>query len=141
LVDGTKTVPLKHSISASRGHTGFRAIKEYFVFGGPKANVRSTSTSPIFEFDADPNFNVESGVYLFRFDPHKDRREIRVAKGNGKDVRYSIPKDHLIATTLEEVGDGPTQTKHYRMKVSGSLRPGEYCLARSSDSCFDFGVD
>ncbi|OLD28031.1 MAG: hypothetical protein AUJ04_02505 [Acidobacteria bacterium 13_1_40CM_3_55_6] len=141
LNDGTKSVSMKYSISAQRGHKGFSSTKEYFVFGDPKARIRTESKTPTIEFNADAAFNVESGVYIWRFDNHKDRREIRVAKGKNKDIHYSIPSDHVIATTLEEVGDGPNGTKRYRMKPKAPLGPGEYCLARSSDSCFDFGVD
>ncbi|HMJ26640.1 MAG TPA: hypothetical protein VK475_12455, partial [Pyrinomonadaceae bacterium] len=75
----------------------------------------------------------------FRFDVRSDRREIRVAKGSGGLALMSIPKDHLIETTVEEIRNG--STKRYRLKPTGPLPPGEYCLSRRMSICYDFGVD
>lgn len=140
LTADSKSVPLKYSIPSSRGRVGIGSSKQYFIFRGPKAVVRTTSTTPEFQFDADASLNEASEVYLFKFDMHSDRREIRVAKGPGGLAPFSIPKDHIIPTSLEEIGDGPNSRKRYRMKPTAPLRPGEYCLARSSDY-YDFGVD
>jgi hypothetical protein len=140
LTAGNKSVPMKYSIPSSRGRVGIASSKQYFIFRGPKAVIRTTSTMPVFQFDADPRLNEASDVYLFKFDMHSDRREIRVAKGSGGLAVFSIPKDHIIPTSLEELGDGPNSTKRYRMKPTAPLRPGEYCLVRSSDY-YDFGVD
>lgn len=135
-----KSVRMKYSIPSSRGRVGIGSSKQYFIFRGPKAVMRTTSTMPEFQFYADAKLNEAAEVYLFKFDMHSDKREIRVAKGPGGLAVFSIPKDHIIPTSLEEIGDGPNSTKRYRMKPTAPLRPGEYCLARSSDY-YDFGVD
>jgi hypothetical protein len=140
LTAGNKSVPMKYSIPSSRGRVGIASSKQYFIFRGPKAVIRTTSTMPVFQFDADPRLNEASDVYLFKFDMHSDRREIRVAKGSGGLAVFSIPKDHIIPTSLEEIGDGPNSTKRYRLTPTAPLRPGEYCLVRSSDY-YEFGVD
>lgn len=142
LRDGTQAVPMKNSIPARRGRVGIGSSKQYFIFRGPRAVIRTTSSTPVFEFDADPTFNEASEVYLFKFDMHSDKKEIRVAKGAGGDLaEFMIPKDHIIPTSLEEIGGGQTSTKRYRMKPTAPLRPGEYCLSQVSNSYYDFGVD
>lgn len=142
LVDGSQTIEMRYSISSPRGKVGFmNKTKVYFVFGGSKANLRITNPLPAFEFYADSGLNVDTAIYLFRFDPEKDRRQVRVGKADGKTATTGVPKDHLIASTIKEIGDGPNSTKRYRLTPSAALRPGEYCLVRSDESCFDFGVD
>lgn len=139
LIEGTQSVQMRESIASRKGRSGIGTSKQYFIFGGPKAAIRTKTLTPVFQFDADPAF--DDPVYLFRFDMHSDRREIRVAKGFGGLAELSIPKDHVIQTSLEEIGDGQNSTKRYRMKPTMPLRPGEYCLSRNISVCFDFGVD
>jgi len=110
-----------------------------YVFKGPRAALRTKTTLPEFQFEMDPGF--DDPVYLFRFDVHSDRREIRVARGSGGLSEMSIPKDHLIETTVEEIGNGQNSTKRYRLKPLAPLRTGEYCLSRKIWTCYDFGVD
>ena len=140
LINGAQSVQMKNSMASSRRLFGIAPIssKQYFALSGAKAAIRTTSTTPVFQFEVDPAFSED--VYLFRFDVHSNKREIRVARGHGGLVDFSIPKDHLIPITLEEIGVGANATKRYRMKPTVPLRPGEYCLGRSY-SCFDFGVD
>jgi hypothetical protein len=111
----------------------------YFVFKGPKSNVRTKTPLPEFQFETDADF--DETVQLFRLDAHSDRREIRVAKGSGGLAEMSIPNDHLVATKLEEIGKGEDSSKRYRLKPVTPLRPGEYCLSRRISICYDFGVD
>ena len=139
LIEGTQSVQMRESIASRKGRSGVTASKQYFIFGGPKAAVRTRTVTPVFQFDADPAF--DDPVYLFKLDMRSDRREIRVAKGFGGLAELSIPKDHIIPTRLEEIGDGQNSTKRYRMKPTMPLRPGEYCLSRNISVCFDFGVD
>ncbi len=139
LIEGTQSVQMKESIASRKGRSGITASKQYFIFGGPKAAIRTKTVTPVFQFDADPAF--DDPVYLFRVDMRSDRREIRVAKGYGGLAELSIPKDHIIPTRLEEIGAGQNSTKRYRMKPTMPLRPGEYCLSRNISVCFDFGVD
>jgi len=115
--------------------------KQYFKFRGPKAAIRTTNTTPVFEFVADSIANARSDFYIFRFDVRSDRREIRVAKGSGGLAEIRIPQDHLIAASVEEIGDAPNSAKRYRLKPNVPLRPGEYCLAKGITSFYDFGVD
>ena len=123
LIEGTQSVQMRESIASRKGRSGIAASKQYFIFGGPKAAIRTRTKTPVFQFDADPAF--DDPVYLFRVDMRSDRREIRVAKGYGGLAELSIPKDHIIPTRLEEVGDGQNSTKRYRMKPTMPLRPGE----------------
>ena len=141
LKDGNKSVPMKQSVPTRSGRVGIPSSKQYFIFRGPRAGTRTTDTTPAFEFVADPTVDIASDVYLFKFDTHSDRREIRVAKGQGGFALFRIPKDNIIPTSLEEIGAAPNSTKRYRMKPTAPLRPGEYCLAQGSNSYYDFGVD
>ena len=140
LRDGTHSVSMKPTEPSRSGRLGIGTGKQYYVFRGPRAAVRVTNTTPEFEFYADPG-QVDSDVYLFKFETRSDKREIRVARGSGGFGVFKIPKDRIVPTSLEVIGDGPDSTKRYRMKLTVPLRPGEYCLALNSISYYDFGVD
>jgi hypothetical protein len=131
---------MKATEPARRGRLGVGSGKQYYVFRGRRSALRLTNTTPEFEFYADPGL-VSSAVYLFNFETHSDRREIKVASGPGGFAVFKIPKERILPTSLEEIGDGPNSTKRYRMKPTMALRPGEYCLAQNSVSYYDFGVD
>jgi hypothetical protein len=137
LVDGTQSVQMKDNAASRKGSWSVVVSKQFYVFKGPRAALRTKTTRPEFQFEMDPTF--DDPVYLFRFDIHSDRREIRVAKGSGGLAEMSLPKDHLIETTVEEIGNGAT--KRYRLKPVAPLKPGEYCLSRKIWICYDFGVD
>ena len=139
LVDATQSVQMKDSVASRKGSWSVVVSKQFYVFKGPRAALRTKTTHPEFQFETDPDF--DDPVYLFRFDVHSDRREIRVARGSGGLVEMSIPKDHLVETTVEEIGNGQNQTKRYRLKPIVPLQPGEYCLSRRISVCYDFGVD
>ena len=142
LRDGTHSVPMKQSVPARRARVGIFSSKQYFILGGPKAVIRTTNKTPVFEFVADPTLDEASDYYLFKFDMRSGSREIRVAKSTGGGLaELKMPKDHIIPTTVEAIGDGPNSTKRYRLKPTAHLRPGEYCLAKSIISYYDFGVD
>lgn len=139
VLEGSQTLTMKDIVASRRSRTGFySSSKQYFYFSGPKAGLRTRTTQPVFEFEADPS---DDPVYLFRFDRKSDRREITVASGFGGLSEFSLPKDRVIATTVEEIGAGSNSLKRYRLKPAAPLRPGEYCLTRNISVCFDFGVD
>ena len=140
LRDGTHSVLMKPTEPARSGRLGIGSGKQYYVFRGPRAAVRLTNTTPEFEFYGDPS-RVVSDVYLFKFEMRSDRREIRVASGPGGFAVFKIPKDRIVPTSLEEIGDGPDSTKRYRMRPTVPLRPAEYCLTLNSITYYDFGVD
>jgi hypothetical protein len=137
LLDKTQTVSMKDSVASRKGSSSVVVSKQFYVFKGPRAALRTKTTLPEFQFETDPAF--DDPVYLFRFDVHSDRREIRVAKGSGGLVLMSLPADHLIETTVSEIGSG--SPKRYRLKPVAPLAPGEYCLSRKISNCYDFGVD
>jgi hypothetical protein len=137
LVDGTHSVPMKDSVASRKGSWNVVVSKQFYVFKGPRAALRTKTTLPEIQFETDPAF--DDPVYLFRFDVHSDRREIRVARGTGGLTLMSIPQDHLIETTVEEIGKG--STTRYRLKPTAPLPPGEYCLSRRMAACYDFGID
>jgi hypothetical protein len=137
LVDATQSVQMKEIVASRKGSSSVVVSKQFYLFKGPRAALRTKTRLPELQFEMDPAF--DDTVYLFRFDVHSDRREIRVAKGSGGLVEMSIPKDHLIQTTVEEIGNG--STKRYRLKPIVPLQPGEYCLSRRFSTCYDFGVD
>ncbi len=139
ILDGSQSIQLKYDVASRRSHTGITSGKQYFVFWGEKAAVRTSTRTPSFEFETDAA--LDDPVYLFKFDTHSRIREIRVAKGGGGLAELSIPRDHLIQTQLQIIRDGPNATKLYRLKPTSALRPGEYCLGRTSYTCFDFGID
>lgn len=141
LIDGTRSVALSDNTAGSHSRFGIPISKQYFSIRGRRAAVRTANRTPMFEFLANPDANISSNVYLFRFDVRSDRREIRVAKGSGGLAEIRIPEDHLIAASVEEIGAGPNGTKRYRLKPNASFRPGEYCLAQGITSFYDFGVD
>lgn len=137
IVDGTQSVPMKDNVASRKGSSSVVVSKQFYVFKGPRAALRTKTRLPEFQFETDPAF--DDPVYLFRFDVHSDRREIRVARGSGGLVLMSLPEDHLIETKIEEIGNG--STKRYRLKPTAPLQPGEYCLSRKISVCYDFGVD
>ena len=140
LVEGTQSVQMKDASASRRTHWGVVAkSKQVFIFANPRATLRAKTALPAFEFDGDPS--IDDPVYLFRFDRRSDRREITGASGFGGLAEFALPKDHIIATSLEEIRKGPNSTNRYRMKPMAPLRPGEYCLSRNISVCFDFGVD
>jgi len=139
LVDATQSVQMKDSVASRKGSSSVVVSKQFYVFKGPRAALRTKTRLPEFQFEMDPAF--DDPVYLYRFDVHSDRREIRVAKGSGGLAVMSIPEDHLIETALEEIGTGQSSTRRYRLKPKAPLQPGEYCLSRRISTCYDFGVD
>jgi hypothetical protein len=139
LIDGNKTVQMRDNVASSKSNWQVLVSKQVYAFKGPRAALRTKSTIPEFQFELDPAF--DNPVYLFRFDRHSDRREIRVAKGSGGLTEMSIPTDHLIETRMEEIGSGQNSTRRYRLKPTVPLQPGEYCLSRKFSTCYDFGVD
>jgi len=139
LVNGNQSVQMKDSVASSKGSSIVVVSKQFYVFKGAKASLRTRTRVPEFQFEMDPAF--DDAVYLYKFDIHSDRREIRVAKGTGGLAVMSIPEDHLVETALEEIGAGQNSTKRYRLKPKAPLPPGEYCLSRKISTCYDFGVD
>jgi hypothetical protein len=138
LVDGNQTVQMKDTVASSKASWQVVLSKQFYAFKGPRAALR-TRTTVEFQFEIDPAF--DDPVYLFRFDVRSDRREIRVAKSSGGLTEMSIPKDHLVETTMEAIGNGQNSTRRYRLKPIVPLQPGEYCLSRRISICYDFGVD
>src|SRR4029077_1999757 len=124
---------------SSQDSWGVVVSQKSFVLKDRRATLRTKTREPEFQFEMDPGF--DEPVDLFRFEVRSDRREIRVAKGTGGLAPMSIPKDHLIETTLQEIGSGQNSMKRYRLKPAAPLRPGEYCLGRNISTCYDFGVD
>lgn len=141
LIDGNRSLPMRDNTPRSRSRFGVPLSKQYFIFDGRKASTRTENKTPLFEFVADPATNAPANVYLFRFDVRGGRREIRVAKGSGGLAELRIPHDHLITVSVEETGEGPNNSKRYRLKPKAPLRPGEYCLAEGISSFYPFGVD
>ena len=139
LVDGTQSVRMREVVASTKSRRGLATNKQYFMFEGPKAAIRLRTATPVFQFELDPA--LADAVYLFRLDTQSDRREIRVAKGSGGLAELSLPKDHIIPTQLEMLGDGQNSTKRYQIKPTVRLKPGEYCLSQDISVCFDFGID
>jgi hypothetical protein len=130
---------MKDNAASRKGSWSVVVSQQYFVFKGRRAALRSRQTLPEFQFEMDPAFKTP--VYLFRFDVHSDRRQIRIARGTGGLTLISLPRDHLIKATLAEIGTGQNSMKRYRLRPDAPLRPGEYCLSRSLSTCYDFGID
>src|SRR5438128_12655366 len=80
LVEGTQSVQKRERIASRKGRSGVTASKQYFIFGGSKAAIRTRAVTPVFQFDADPAFG-DPGC-LFRLDMRSDSREIRGAKSH-----------------------------------------------------------
>jgi len=137
LIQQTQTVKMKDIVASRDARWGIAISKQYFTFEGARAALRTTSL-PEFQFDDEPDSDE---VQLFRFDRRSDRREIRVAKGTGGLAYFELPKDHIVPTRREEIGNGLGTTKRYRLKPTMPLPPGEYCISRSFSVCYDFGVD
>jgi hypothetical protein len=139
LVSGTQSIQMRDMVASRQGSWAVVVSKQFYVFKGPKATLRTGTTLPEFEFETDPAF--DDPVYLFRFSVNSDSREIRVAKGTGGLAQLSIPKDRIIETGVQEIGTGQNSTKRYRLRPMAPLPPGEYCLGRRISICYDFGVD
>ena len=139
LVEENQTVQMTDSVASRKGSWRVLASEQFFVFKGRRARLRTKTNLPEFQFEMNPAF--DDSVQLFRLDVRSDRREIRVARGTGGLAEMTIPKDHLIETKLEEIGNGQNSTRRYRLKPTALLQPGEYCLSRNISTCYDFGVD
>ena len=139
LVESGQSTQMKDGVASSQDSWVVVASRQRYVFKGGRASLRTKTREPEFQFEMDPGF--DDPVYLFRFDVRSDRREIRVARGIGGLAPMSIPNDHRIETTLQEIGGGQNSMKSYRLKPTAPMRPGEYCLGRNISTCYDFGVD
>ena len=114
LLEGSESTEMKDRVASTKGSWAVVVSQKSFVFEDRRASLRTKTRQPEFQFEMDPAFDAP--VYLFRFDVHSDRREIRVAKGTGGLTPMAIPKDHLIETTLQQIGDGQNSLKRYRLK-------------------------
>jgi hypothetical protein len=147
LVEAGQSTEMKDGAASPQDSWAVVVSRQLYVFKGGRASLRTKTRQPEFQFEMDPGFDAP--VYLFRFDVRSghdfdvraNHREIRVAKGTGGLTPMSIPKDHLIETTLQQIGDGQNPMKRYRLKPTAPLKPGEYCLSRNLATCYDFGVD
>lgn len=160
LIDGELTTDLKYSLAVFRGTKSafggvFYTEKVYFVLNGKEAKVRTSNPFPVFEFIAGSEMNLDGSVFLMRFDKESDRRQVRVGVSKGRilggvKIREGVPKERQPAIALGVLGAASANAIgakagdsliRYQVKVLEPLKPGEYCLVRSSNSCFDFGVD
>src|SRR5512140_1891685 len=91
-VDQTQSVQMKDNFATRQGSWSVVVSKQFYVFKGPRASLRTKNPLPEFQFETEPAF--DDPVYLFRFDVHSGRREIRVARGSGDLVPMSLPQDH-----------------------------------------------
>jgi hypothetical protein len=139
LIDANQSIQMRDHSASRKGNWRVVVSSEFLVFKGAKASLRTKTTGPEFQFEMDPDF--DNPVYLYRFDVYSDRRQIRVARSTGGLTQMSIPMDHLIKATMEEIGSGQNSMKRYRLKPTAPLKPGEYCLSRSISTCYDFGVE
>jgi len=46
LIEGTQTVQMRQSVASRKGRGGVAASKQYFIFEGPKAAVRTKTLTP-----------------------------------------------------------------------------------------------
>src|SRR5580765_8494361 len=123
LVEASQSTEMKDSVASTKGSWAVVVSQKSFVFKDRRATLRTKTTEPEFQFEMDPAF--DDPVYLFRFDVHSDRREIRVARSTGGLTPMSIPTDHVIESTLQQIGDGQNSMKRYRLKPTAPLKPGE----------------
>lgn len=141
---GESKIEMRYSVAAKRGEVAgfgvFAKSKEYFVFSGQRAALRATP-SVAFEFDVPSDLNPESNIYLIRFETKTDRREIRTGIVGARSSKQGVPDDRRVHARFTALSAGDSKTARYRLTPVEPLKPGEYCLVRSKDTCFDFGVD
>ena len=95
---------------------------------GPQSSCRTPLGFPEFAFAAEA-INPES-LELYPFEVADGRRQILIRKKN------KIVAQPVLVRVMRE-GEGL-----FRIRVTGSLRPGEYCLTpQGADTVFCFGVD
>src|SRR3977135_447708 len=66
LVDATHSVQMKDNVASRKGSWSVVVSRQFYVFKGPRAALRTKTTLPEFQFEIDPAF--DDPVYLFRFD-------------------------------------------------------------------------
>src|SRR3979411_3347797 len=64
LVDASQSVQMKDNAASRKGSSRVVIIKQFYVFKGPRAALRTKTTRPEFQFEMDPSF--DDPVYLFR---------------------------------------------------------------------------
>src|SRR5205807_6692787 len=98
------------------------------TLNGKQADLRIKNPSPQFMLYSDPAVNLSNSTALVRLDVKSDRREIRTVKVGLGTVSSSLPKDHVIDVTIEEVRTEPGNRRMilYKMTPTSPLKPGEY---------------
>jgi hypothetical protein len=144
MIDGDKAIEMKYSVASKRGSVSgvgvFSKSKEYFVFDGPSASQRTKNREVAFEFSVASDLNPQSTIYLIKLETKPDRREVRTGIKGARSAKQGVPQDRRVPTRFRQLSSEGA-TARYRLEPTLPLSPGEYCLVRSSESCFDFGVD
>ncbi|MEO8648596.1 MAG: hypothetical protein ABI539_05460 [Acidobacteriota bacterium] len=161
-----KMTQLQPSVSAqNRTGGGFTAAVTPFGLGkvktkanlpGRAADLRVTSTSPVFYFYLDTTsggLNTASGIpstpnefTLVRFNQRSDNREVTIAKSNSWGSKGGLSDEYVVALIAEDLGNGI-----FKVTPTTPLKVGEYgfYLVNSGNSnasaaigakFFDFGV-
>ena len=117
LINGAQSVQMKNSMASSRRLFGIAPIssKQYFALSGAKAAIRTTSTTPVFQFEVDPAFSED--VYLFRFDVHSNKRRFGgFLDTKGPSYTNNFGRDRSWSKRYETISD-----ETYRTSSAGRI--------------------
>ena len=62
LVEATQSVQMKDNVASRKGSSNVAVSKQFYVFKGPRAALRTKTRLPEFQFEMDPAF--DDSVYL-----------------------------------------------------------------------------
>jgi hypothetical protein len=151
LIDGERRILLtkggyqKMSVRPMPFGTG--GTKQKVKFDGPRAELRISNPSPVFEVTIGLDVRVSENVLLVSPKVEKKERELEIA-------HFNIAGQHKgrinkVQTTAEQKATHGGRYATWHVKPAAPLAPGEYVLAVSDGSInkdwtgnyYDFGVD
>ena len=147
LIDGTKREPMRATVpSAIHTSTGTMKIlkplvkaKVLQVLSEPRAKLRITNPTPIFEVTLPLDLKPSDTIALVKLSVESKRRQVLTAGGAGPS---GFSKDDLIPITIEPAGPRSTERERtYKVTTAAPLAQGEYALVVFISNYYDFALD
>jgi hypothetical protein len=151
LIDSTGRTEMKYKDEVFRDDerlksiiNPFRSVKIKSNFDGNQAGLRITTASPTFEAGIESAANPTDQIALVKLTPRLDWREIETGTQRAfRGDSFGFRKSDIVPITIEEIKEQNRPGsfyKRYRIKIAGTLTPGEYALL-AGGRYYDFGVD
>jgi hypothetical protein len=140
---------MKYSTTDTRSNSALGAVVNPFnksriraALSGNHAQLRTKSTSPIFEVNIAADANPTDLVVIVKLKGKSETREIETLRAGLTGMTSGFRKEDCLPITLEEIiGTASPNYKLYRIKLINPLVPGEYAFVYSYFMYYDFGVD